>query len=462
MAAMSITEGVIWQQILWFFFPILFGTFFQQLYNTADAVIVGRFVNKEALAAVGGSTALLTNLLVGFFVGLSSGISVLVSQFYGAKNARRLEEVVHTGVIFSVISGLLITALGLFLARPALELMGTPADTMEQSLEYLNIYLTGITFNIIYNVGAGILRAVGDSRRPLWFLMVSCLVNIVLDVLFVLGFRMGVRGAAFATVISEIVSAALAMSVLWKSSDIYRLQSGKFKLNMYMVRRILVIGIPTGMQAVLYSISNMTIQSSVNALGTDTVAAWAAYAKIDSVYWMVINALGIACTTFAGQNYGAGRIDRVKKGTRECLGFGAAIAVGLSTLLYAVGRIVFSLFTTDDEVVRIGMEILHFLAPCFILYVAIEIFSGTLRGVGDSFFAMIATGLGVCVLRVVWILIAVPHRPGILTILFSYPLSWGLTSLIFLMYYLYFSPLKIADVKGIVIKRKRRGTARRR
>ena len=441
-SANAITEGVIWKQLLLFFFPILFGTFFQQLYNTADAVVVGRFVGKEALAAVGGSTSMLTNLLVGFFVGLSSGATVIIAQFYGAGRSQRVSEAVHTAIAFSLLCGAIMTVGGLLFSDTALRMMGTPEDVMGNASGYLHIYFIGITANLLYNMGAGILRAVGDSRRPFYFLVISCFTNIALDLVFVVGFKMGVRGAATATILSQLVSACLVIGTLMRAKDSFRYEIRKTRITPAILMRIVRIGFPAGLQSVMYSFSNLVIQSSVNALGTDTVAAWAAYGKIDSTYWMIINALGISITTFVGQNYGAGRLDRVKRSVYVCLGISCLITVGLSTVLYLTGGYIYLLFTTDAAVIAIGMKILHFLVPAFVTYLCIEIYSGALRGVGDCWIPMIMTALGVCVLRVVWILIAVPLRPDILTVVFSYPLTWTITTVLFNIYYYCFSALK--------------------
>ncbi|MEF9940033.1 MAG: MATE family efflux transporter [Clostridium sp.] len=456
----GITEGVIWKQLLLFFFPILFGTFFQQLYNTADAIIVGRFVGKEALAAVGGSTGTLINLLVGFFVGLSSGAAVIISQFYGAENQKRVSEAVHTAIAFSVVCGLVLMAVGIFGAPAALRAMDTPEEIMEDSLSYIQIYFLGIIGNLIYNMGSGILRAIGDSKRPLYYLMVSCFINIILDLLFVVGFRMGVNGAALATIISQLVSAVLVMKALMQTKQSYRLVFKKIRMNLYMLQRIIQIGLPAGLQAVMYSVSNIVIQSSVNALGTDTIAAWTAYSKIDSVYWMIISAMGISITTFVGQNYGAGKIDRVKKGINTCLGLSVILTMILCTALYLYGGYVYLLFTSDAAVIAKGMEILYFLVPTFITYICIEIYSGALRGTGDCWIPMIMTALGVCVLRVVWILVAVPYRPEITTIIFSYPLTWITTSILFIIYYYWFSNLKKYHVQFKWLKKKKRRDSR--
>lgn len=443
----QITEGVIWKQLLLFFFPILFGTFFQQLYNTVDAIIVGRFVGKEGLAAVGGSAAMIINLLVGFFIGLSSGATVIISQFYGARQQAKVSQAVHTAVAFSIAGGLVIMAVGLITAPTALRAMGTPEETMADSILYLRIYFLGLIGNLLYNMGAGILRAIGDSKRPLYFLIVGCMTNIVLDVVLVLFFHMGVAGAAWATILSQLAAAVLVIATLLKTDDMYRLNWREVRIHPDMLLRIIQIGLPAGLQSVMYSASNIIIQSSVNALGTNVVAAWTAYGKIDVIYWTIINAFGISITTFVGQNFGAGKLDRVYKGIRVCLGISAGATIFLSLLLYQFGQYIYLLFTTDAEVIAKGVEILHFLVPTLITYVCIEILSGALRGIGDCWIPMIMTALGVCLLRVVWIVVAVPLYPDIKTICFSYPLTWTVTSILFLVYFKWFS--KIRKMKGI-------------
>lgn len=437
----QITEGVIWQQLLLFFFPILFGTFFQQLYNTVDAVVVGKFVGKEALAAVGGTTSTLINLFVGFFIGLSSGATVIISQYYGAKKARRVSLAVHTAVAFSIALGAVIMIIGLLGAPLALKAMGTPDDIMEYAIIYIRIYFIGTIANLIYNMGSGILRAIGDSRHPLYFLMAGCGVNILLDILFVVYLEMGVAGAAIATIISQTVSAILVTLTLIRTEESYKLVFSKIRLNLPMVKRIVRIGFPAGLQSVMYNSSNIIIQSSVNVLGTDTIAAWTAYGKIDSIYWMILNAFGISITTFVGQNYGAGKMDRVHKGVNVCLAIAAGTTIALSTILYLWGQYILLLFTDDPAVLSIGVDILHFLMPTLITYVTIEIYSGSLRGIGDCWIPMILTCAGVCVLRVLWILIAVPFHRTIQMVIVSYPITWTVTTILFFIYFHLFSRL---------------------
>ncbi len=434
--ANSITEGVIWKQLLIFFFPILLGTFFQQLYNTADAMIVGKYVGKEALAAVGGTTGVLINLLVGFFVGLSSGATVLISQHFGARRDQAVSDTVHTAAAMALLGGLIITVLGLIFSPALLRLMGTPADVMDYSVTYIRIYFGGVIFSLIYNIGTGILRAIGDSRRPLYFLVASCMTNIVLDVVLVLGFDMGVAGAALATVFSQMVSAVLVVLTLTRSQRSYQLQLRKIRLHMNLLSGILRIGLPAGLQSVLYSLSNVIIQASVNGFGTDTVAAWTAYGKLDGLFWMTVSAFGVAITTFVGQNFGARRFDRMKRSVWVCLGMAVIATVILSGVLLTCGEFLYRAFADDENVIRLGMDILRLLVPFYGTYLCIEILSGAVRGTGDSLVPTLMTLFGVCLMRVVWLWGVAPRFGALDMVLICYPITWTLTSALFLIYYL--------------------------
>lgn len=439
----GITEGVIWKQILLFFFPILFGTFFQQLYNAADAMIVGRFVGKEALSAVAGSTGMLTQMVVGFFVGLSSGAAVLVSQYYGAKKGDMVGYSVHTFMAFSILTGLVITAVGIVLTPWMLRAMGTPAEVMDMSILYLRVYFGGIVGNLVYNSGAAILRAVGDSRRPLYFLVSSCLINIVLDMVLVVALGLGVLGAALATILCQAMSAGMVIIALMRTKDMHHLEWNRVRMDGRMLRRMIRIGFPSGLQSVMYGISNVIIQAAINSLGTDSVAAWAAYSKIDSMFWMIVSAFGISATTFVGQNFGAGRMERVRSGVRTCMVMTIASSLVMSVVIFNWGIYGFELFTSDKSVIAIGVSMMRYLSPVYVTYVSIEILSGALRGVGDCWIPMMLCCGGVCFLRVMWILVAVPFRRDIYMIMFSYPLTWVVTTILFAVYYLFFSQMRI-------------------
>lgn len=434
----QITEGVIWKQLLFFFFPILMGTLFQQLYNTADTVIVGRFVGTQALAAVGGSTGQLVNLVVNFFVGLSSGATVIIARYYGAQHKRHLNDALHTAIALSLVGGIGIGLVGFILAPWILQWMQTPTDVIEASTSYLRIYFAGIVFLFVYNIGSGILRAVGDSKRPLYFLIICCFLNIGLDILFVVVLHFGVKGAALATIISQAVSAILVMLSLMQSNNIYLLQPKKIRFHKLLLFSIITIGLPAGFQSVMYGLSNIIIQTSLNTLGTETVAAHTAFAKIDAIYWMISGAFSVSIITFIGQNYGAKKYDRMKKSIKVCLLLDFIASLLLSGIMLSLGPILLRLFTTDDAVIAIGMQIIHIIAPSYVLFIFIEILSSSLRGMGNVIIPMIMTCCGVCVLRMIWILCVIPENLSVTTILMSYPLSWGITAVLFIVYFLIF------------------------
>ena len=406
----KITEGVIWKQLLLFFFPILVGTFFQQLYNTVDAVIVGRFVGKEALSCVSGSSGQIINLVVGFFTGLSAGATVMISQHFGAKNEEQL--------------------------RMVLKWMNTPENLLPDSTLYVRIYFAGLLFIFVYNMGAAILRAIGDSKRPLYFLIICCIVNIILDLVLVLGFKMGVLGVAVATLIAQGISAVLVSVALMYHTAGLKLIPREIRIHKSVLKNMLAIGLPTGIESSMYSISNVIVQAALNGFGVDTMAAWAAFGKIDSLFWMINSAFGIAATTFVGQNFGAGKMDRVRKGTRECLGMALVTAILLSVILMSAGRFLFGIFTTDANVVEIGLSMMQIISPTYFLFVFIEVYSGALRAQGHVIVTTAMTMIGICVLRVVWVTWIVPD--GTLSqIVACYPITWLVSAVGMIIYYHY-------------------------
>lgn len=445
----QITEGVIWKQILIFFFPILFGTLFQQVYNTADTIIVGRFVGKQALAAVGGSASQIANLVVGFFVGLSSGASVVISQFYGAQDDRNLEKAVHTAYGFSIVAGMLLMIAGILVAGPAISLMNTPEDVIIDSEIYLRIYFGGIVFNLIYNMGSSILRAAGDSRRPLYVLSITCCLNIVLDLLMVAVVHLGVAGVALATVLSQVISAIMVTWILMRTKERYVLKQRKIKIDRKMLSYILRMGIPAGLESVMYNVSNIVIQVFINRLGTDIVAAWGTMGKIDSIFWMVLNAFSISITTFVGQNYGAGKFKRMQKSVRVCMGMCFGSAVVLIGCMYVGSEFIYGLFTTDQAVIREGVYMCHFLLPSYIIYVVISILSGALRGAGKVLVPMLLTCGGVCSFRLIWVFVVQSIYPGLNTIMLSYPVSWSITAVLFIIYYFIRFPKNVRDIRKL-------------
>ena len=433
----GITEGRISSQLLLFFFPILFGTFFQQLYNTVDAIVVGQYLGTEALAAVGGGTGTAINLLIGFFTGLSSGATVIISQYYGAKDYKDTSKAIHTAIMIALIGGVLILAIGILFTRPILELIGTPDDVIDLAESYMRIYFLGSIFNTVYNMGAGIFRALGDSKKPLYFLIVSCLVNIVLDILLVGFTDLGVAGAAWATIFSQAASAVLVLIYLRKLDEDIKLKLRELKIDPMILKGTMRIGLPAGIQSVLYTISNLIIQANVNSFGTATAAAWAAYGKLDAVFWMAINAFGIAATTFVGQNYGARLYDRVRSGVKISLWMGGVMTILISGLFLLLQDKGLMLFTTDQEVLSIGVEILLVLVPTGITYMPIEILSGVMRGCGKTLIPTIITVVGICVLRALWLEIVPAMNHTLLSVFFCYPLSWVITSAAIIIYYFF-------------------------
>ena len=323
-AAAQITEGVIWKQLLIFFFPILLGTFFQQMYNTVDSIIVGRFVGTQALAAVGATSAPI-NLMNRSFGGLSTGATVLLSQFFGANDRRGVSSALHTGAGLSLVLGLLILVLGTTAGPRLLRLMKTPEACMEDAVLYIRILFTGSVASMIYNMGAGILRAMGDSKRPMIFLVITCFVNILMDLLCVVVLKLGVAGAAIATVLSQAVSAVLVTAALLRLPEDVRLRFRKIRLDPGLLRRILYVGVPAGLQFITFDLANILIQSGINSFGDITVAAWTAYVKTDALTWMISGAFGVSITTFVGQNFGAQKYARIRQSVWVCLGMSVAL-----------------------------------------------------------------------------------------------------------------------------------------
>lgn len=423
------------KQLLSFFFPVLLGMLFQQLYNMADAVIVGRYVGKTALASVGGSASQILDLIIGFFTGLSSGATVIIAQYYGANEHEDVSKAVQTAIIFAAVCGAVMTIVGLIATPSLLRLLKTPEDTILDSTRYLRIIFMAMIPGMIYNMGSAILRAVGDSKRPLYFLIICCLLNVVMDIVAVLVFKLAVEGVAIATSIAQLISAILVCRSLMRSRDSYRLELKKLLIEGRMMSRAIHIGLPAGFQAVLYSVSNMIITAAINKFGTDTVAAWVALGKFDAFNWLVLSAYSISLMTFVGQNYGAGLFDRARASMRDCMLLCAGTTIFLSCVFLLTGRYFFALFVEDAAVMSIALSLLSFMVPCYVIYVPIEIFGGGLRGAGDTLVPTIITATGICLARVIWIYTAVPHWHSVKAVAASYPLTWALTDIAFAAYY---------------------------
>lgn len=436
----SLTEGVIWKQILKYFFPILLGTFFQQLYNTVDAYVVGNFEGTAALAAVGGTTGVLISLLVNFFVGLSSGATVVLSQCYGRGDLEGAEKATHTAIMLSIVGGAVLMIPGIFLARWALNAMGATEEVIGNAVSYIRIYFIGIIGNLLYNMGSGILRAIGDSKRPMIFLIVCCLVNIVLDLLFVAVFRMGVTGAAIATILSQAISAVLVLIALMRAKgECYRLQVNRLRMDRVLLPEILRIGLPIGLQSTMYNIANIIIQSNINSFGTNAMAANTAYGRVDSIFWMIIGAYGVTLVTFVGQNYGARKYARIRQGFKTCFLLSAASTLIIIGTMILLRRPLLGLFTDSEEVLKIGFTMMLWETPFYICYVPIEMLSGTMRGMGNSLSPMLTICGGVCGFRLLWLFLVLPLHKTVPMLMLSYGLSWTLTSLIMLIIFIGFA-----------------------
>lgn len=433
----QIVNGVIWKQILIFFFPIAIGTIFQQIYNMADTIIVGRFIGTEALASVGGTASVVTYQLIMIFTGLSSGASVIISQCFGAGDSERLHRGLHTAFAFAVIASIVISIIGWFSTPWILAVTKTPVEIMYSSITYLRIYFIGVLATFLYNMGSSIMRAVGDSKRPLYFLIVCSILNIVLDLLFIILFKMGIAGAAIATVLSQAVSAVLIIRSLTKDYTEIKLELMKIRIHMSLLKAELRIGLPACIQTIMYGITNIVIQTFVNSFDTTTAAAWAVLGKVDVIFWAVNGAFGIAVTTFAGQNFGAGKMDRVYKSVRTSLFMALIVGGSLLGILALLARPIIGLFTTDLAVVEIGVYMLLFMIPSYVVYIFVEIFTGALRGVGDVLIPTIITLCGVGLVRLPWLLIMTPIRKELSTVMISYPLAWAATALFMVPYYFY-------------------------
>ena len=427
----GITEGVIWKQLLIFFFPILLGSFFQQMYNTVDTIIVGRAVGTQALAAV-GSTAPLINLINGFFIGLSTGATVILSQYYGANDQEGTQRALHTGVALSLVLGLLTAAVGTVFGPEILALIRTPESCREDAAAYVRIYFSGAVASMVYNMGAGILRAMGDSRRPMVYLIAACFVNIAMDVLCVVVLKKGIVGAAAATVISQIISAALILRALLKSG----LRLKKIRIHRELVRRLLYIGVPAGLQYVTFDLANLLIQSGINSFGEVTVAAWTAFGKTDALTWMISGAFGVSITTFVGQNFGAQKYKRIRQSVWVCMAMSVALVGTLSILTLTFRRFILGIYTPDAEVIRVGAHVIACIVPFNILFMPVEVFAGTMRGTGYSVLPTVITCLCVCVFRVAWIFLVVSRVHTVEMLAAAYPISWALASVVFFTAYI--------------------------
>ena len=427
------TEGSIWKKILYFSIPLILGNLFQQMYNTVDSIIVGNYIGSEALAAVGSSGSII-NLLIGFCVGASAGAGVVISQFYGAQNKEGVRKAVHTTIAISIVAGLIMTVAGVLLVPVILRMMGTPSEVFRQAVIYLQVYFGGIFFSVIYNMSAGILNAVGNSRRSLLYLIIAAVSNIFLDLLFVVVLRMGIIGAALATDVSQLISCIFILAFLIRSKEVYRLKIREIRFYDNLLFRILKIGLPTGLQNIVISISNVIVQSSVNSFGAVAMAGFAAYIKIDGFNILPVLSFSMAATTFTGQNIGAGKYDRVKKGMYVSVAMGIIYTILTGILLLMFAPQVIGVFTTRSEVVEYGVYIMKFFCPFYWMLGFLHVMAGTIRGTGKTMQAMAVFLFSLCLFRIAWIWTALRITRKLFGVMSAYPTSWFVGALIIFVY----------------------------
>lgn len=428
------TKGVIWKEILLFSIPLLLGNLFQQLYNAVDSVVVGNYIGAQALAAV-GSSAPVINLLVSFFMGLAVGAGVIISRYFGARKKEELHIAVHTSLALTFAAGLVMTLIGVLISPYVLQWVGTPSDVMESSVLYLRIYFLGILSVMVYNMGSGILRAVGDSRNPLYFLIVSSVTNIILDMLFVIVFHMGIAGVGWATLIAQTISAVLTMLLLMRTKEEYQVKLKHIRFHKHMLYEIVRLGLPSGLQNAIVSFSNVIVQSNINAFGSLAMAGCGSYTKIDGFAILPVMSYSMALTTFTGQNMGAKKYVRVKQGAKTGILMSVLTIVCISALLLMLGPNVLAIFSSDPTVINYGLYMMHVLAPGYIFLAISHAFNGIIRGAGITTVPMIVMVTCWCGLRMAWILTSVPLFHDIGVVFMGWPLTWIASALWLFLYY---------------------------
>ena len=432
---MDMTTGALIPKLIRFSLPLMLTGILQLLYNAADVIVVGNFAGHTALAAV-SSTGSLINLLVNVFMGLSVGASVTIAQAYGAGDVPRMRKAEHTAMTLALFMGIGVGILGIFLARPMLRWMDSPEDVIDGATLYVQIYFAGMPANMLYNFGAAVLRAVGDTKRPLYYLTVSGLVNVALNLLLVVVFHMSVAGVAIATVVSQVVSMVLVLLCLLRSHGAIRLEIRECRVDGPSALKMIRIGLPAGLQGSLFSISNVLIQSSVNSFGSLVVAGNGVASNIEGFVYTAMNAQHQACMTFASQNYGAGKYNRVRNTLWCCLGIVITVGLGMGLIVYAFGAPLMSLYNSEPEVIANGLIRMGIILPTYFLCGMMDVMVGQLRGIGYSIMPMIVSLAGACGLRIVWIMTVFAANPTLYTLYISYPISWGTTFAIHMLCYL--------------------------
>ncbi len=428
------TEGSIVRQLILFSIPLLIGNLFQQLYNTVDSIIVGNYVGSEALAAVGTSTPLV-NLLIGFFMGVAAGAGVIISRYFGARKKEELTLAVHTFAAFTIIFGVLMTVIGIALSPFFLRLIQTPENIFSDADAYLRIYFAGILFTMIYNSGSGILRAVGDSKRPLIFLIVSSVINVVLDLVFVINFDMGTAGVAWATLIATAVSSILVVIVLLQSKEDYRLIPSKIKVDRSMLGQIIRIGIPSGLQQMIVSFSNTLVQSYVNRFDYAAIAGFSSANKFDNFLSLPAQSFSLSITTFVGQNLGAKQLERVKRGVLICTIMSIIVVTSIGIPAYLFAEECIRVFADDAEVIRVGSTMMRTVIPFYFALCINQVLTGAIRGAGITTVPMMTAIFSFCIVRQIFLAVTMPIFNTVDLVFWSYALTWALCSVLLLIYY---------------------------
>ena len=427
-------NGALLPKILLFAVPLALSSILQLLFNAADVIVLGRYVSAEALAAV-GSTSSFVNLLVNFFIGISVGVNVMVGQSYAKHNDSMVFDVVHTAIGSSIVAGIIFIFVGIGLSEPLMILMGSPDEVRYMSVLYLQIYFIGMPFILLYNFGAAILRAVGDTKRPLYYLLFAGVVNVVLNLYFVIEWNMGVAGVAIATSVSNLISALLVLRALMKEKGILRVELRKVRIDPKVLIRICKIGLPAGLQSCFFSISNMVIQSSINSFGTIAMAGSTAASNIENFVYSGMNAVYQANLSFTSQNVGAGRYSRINRILGACIAACTILGLPLQTLACIFGPQLLSIYNNDPDVIASGLERLLIICGTYVLCGYGDVLVGSLRGMGDAFTPMIITLAGVCGLRIVWILTILNIFPSLFVLYLCYPVSWIVTALLQLSHF---------------------------
>ncbi len=425
----DMTNGPLVGKIIKFAVPLALSGILQLLFNAADIVVAGRFAGSQALAAV-GSTSALINLIVNLFIGLSIGVNVLVARYYGAGDRKNLYETVHTAVLISLISGVVLIFIGVGLSQPLLELMGTPDDVINQAVLYMRIYFVGMPVMMLYNFGSAILRAVGDTQRPLYFLLLAGVVNVFLNLFFVIVFQMGVAGVATATVISQCISAGLVLICLVRSDTVYRVNLKELKIYKEKLVQMVKIGVPAGIQGATFSVSNVLLQSSINSFGSIAMAGSTAGSNIEGFVWTAMDAFTQSTLSFTGQNYGAKKFHRITKVVWYNLGLVTLVGLVLGIGAYLAGPWLLQIYSTDPEVISYGLERMLLVCAPYAICGIMNVMVGAMRGLGSSLTPMVVSIFGVCVLRVIWIYTVFPLDRTFFTLFLSYPVTWLVTGLI--------------------------------